>query len=70
MVTKKLFTTIASIVLVMSVMAQKLNTPNRTGPMGLEVNTYTGNLFFPRTDGYIAGRGIPIDLSFYYNSAL
>ncbi len=70
MVTKKLFTAIASIVLVVTATAQKINSPNRTGPLGLEVNTLTGNLFLPRTDAYVFSRGIPIDLSFYYNSAL
>lgn len=39
-----------------------------TVPSDAEVNTYTGNLFVPRTDLYIPGRGLPIDLEVAYNS--
>jgi RHS repeat-associated protein len=48
--------------------AQNINTPNKTGPMGVEVNTKTGNLFLERTDLYIPGRQLDIDISFSYNS--
>lgn len=48
--------------------AQNINTPNKTGPMGIEVNTKTGNLFFDRTDVYLPGRKLDIDISFSYNS--
>ena len=51
-----------------SITAQNINIPNKTGPMGLEVNTLTGNLFFSRTDLYIPGRGFPMDVTFFYNS--
>ncbi len=49
-------------------LAQNINTPNKTGPMGTQVNTSTGNLFIPRNDIYVPARGFDINLSFYYNS--
>lgn len=51
-----------------STLAQNINTPNKMGPMGTEINTLTGNLFLSRNDFYIPGRGFPIDISFHYNS--
>ncbi len=48
--------------------AQNINIPNKTGPMGLQVNTLTGNLFFTRNDLYIPARGFAMNVSFYYNS--
>jgi len=43
--------------------------PNERGPVpGIYVNTYTGNLFYERHDLFIPGRGISLDISFYYNS--
>ncbi len=48
--------------------AQNINTPNATGPMGIEVNSYTGNLFFERTDFVIPGVEMGIVISFSYNS--
>jgi len=51
-----------------STLAQNLNVPNSSGPMGIEVNTYTGNVFFGRTDAYVISRGININLTFHYNS--
>jgi RHS repeat-associated protein len=38
------------------------------GPGGVRGNSYTGNLFYQRTDLHLAGR-MPIDISFSYNSA-
>ncbi|HAA10689.1 MAG TPA: hypothetical protein DCE41_02935, partial [Cytophagales bacterium] len=35
----------------------------------MQVNSFTGNLFLPRTDFYVAGTGLPLDASFAYNSA-
>jgi RHS repeat-associated protein len=43
--------------------------PNVICPGGLQVNTYTGNLFLARTDLDIPARGIDLDFSFSYNSA-
>ena len=37
--------------------SQNINMPNKTGPMGIQVNTLTGNLFFSRNDIYIPARG-------------
>ncbi|MEI2755397.1 MAG: RHS repeat-associated core domain-containing protein [Chitinophagaceae bacterium] len=51
-----------------SLKAQNLNRPNKTGPMGVQVNTLSGNVFIKRTDDYIASRGFNISLTFYYNS--
>ena len=48
--------------------AQNINTPNKSGPMGTQVNTLTGNLNIPRNDLYIPGRGFDLNVSFYYNS--
>ena len=35
---------------------QNINTPNKTGPLGTEVNTHTGNLFIPRNDVFVPAR--------------
>ncbi len=48
--------------------AQNINIPNKTGPMGLQVNTLTGNLFFTRNDLHIPARRFSMDISFNYNS--
>ena len=49
--------------------ALKETKPNETGPWpGLYVNTYTGNFFYQRSDLYIPGRGLSIDITFSYNS--
>ncbi len=51
------------------VIAQNINTPNIVCPMGVSVNSYTGNMFFSRNDIFIKGRRLDIDISFYYNSS-
>jgi len=51
-----------------TVVAQNINTPNKSGPLGTEVNTLTGNLFISRSDIYIPARGFDINISFSYNS--
>ncbi|MCC6761832.1 MAG: T9SS type A sorting domain-containing protein [Chitinophagaceae bacterium] len=48
--------------------AQNINTPNSNGPMGLQVNTLTGNLFFSRNEFMIPARGFDINIAFSYNS--
>lgn len=48
---------------------QNIVRPNIEGPAGLQVNTFTGSLFYQRTDMVIPGRGLSINLSFSYNSA-
>ena len=53
-----------------SVAGQNLNSPNKPGPLGTQVNTLSGNLFINRTDIVIPARGFNLDISFYYNSYL
>lgn len=48
--------------------AQNTNVPNKAGPMGIQVNTKTGNAFIHRTDIYIPARQLDIAISFSYNS--
>lgn len=48
--------------------AQNINIPNKTGPMGLQVNTLTGNLYFTRNDLHIPARGFALNITFHYNS--
>lgn len=48
--------------------AQNINNPNKTGPLGTQVNTLSGNLFIPRNDIFISARGFNLVLGFYYNS--
>ena len=48
--------------------AQNVNRPNKIGPMGIEVNTLTGNLFLGRNDIYIPARRLDFMISFAYNS--
>ena len=38
------------------------------GPYGAQVNTYNGNLYLDRTDLILPNQGLPISLSFSYNS--
>lgn len=59
---------VMAMVLAGAATAQNLNTPNKTGPMGLQVNTLTGNLFFTRADVVLPGRDFPLLASFTYNS--
>ncbi|HLK57942.1 MAG TPA: DUF6531 domain-containing protein, partial [Chthonomonadaceae bacterium] len=37
-------------------------------PGGVKVNTFLGNLAYPRLDLYLAGRGLPIAISLTYNA--
>jgi hypothetical protein len=37
-------------------------------PMGIQVNSFTGNLYYTRTDLIIPGRGLPLVLGMAYNS--
>src|ERR1044071_8559451 len=46
--------------------AQNINVPIKGGPMGLNVNTSTGNLFLQRNDLIIPCR-MAIEATFYYN---
>ena len=53
-----------------AIQAQNLNNPNKPGPLGIQVNTLSGNVFIPRTDIYIPARGFDLNIQFYYNSVL
>ena len=49
--------------------AQNIARINILGPSGLQANSYTGNLFYPRGDLFIPGRVLSVDISFSYNSS-
>jgi len=49
--------------------AQNVTRPNILSPSGIQVNSYTGSLYFQRSDFSIPSRGMDIDISFAYNSA-
>ena len=40
------------------------------GPMGIQVNAITGNLFYSRNDIRLPGIGLPLDVTFYYNTVI
>lgn len=42
--------------------------PNIKGPYGVEVNSFTGNLYCSRQDIEIPGRGLDLSIAFAYNS--
>ena len=48
---------------------QNVTRPNILSPSGIQVNSYTGSLYFQRSDFSIPSRGMDIDISFAYNSA-
>src|SRR5690606_11920020 len=50
-------------------LAQNITKPNIIGPMGLEVNSYSGSLFYTRTDLYMPGKGLPLDFTFSYSNS-
>jgi len=50
--------------------AQNITKPNIIGPAGLQVNSYTGSLFYQRTDLLLPGRGLSLDLTFSYSNNL
>ncbi len=66
--TGKLSLLLLMIASLISANAQNINKPNKMGPLGTQVNTYSGNLFIPRTDIYVPARGFDIEVSFNYNS--
>ena len=49
--------------------AQNATRPNIEGPLGWQVNSYTGSLFSKRQDILVPGRGLSLDVSFVYNSS-
>jgi|GEM_PF-1799197 len=42
---------------------------NLSGPMGLKVNTFNGNLYYPHSELTIPGRGLSLAIDLAYNSA-
>ncbi len=50
--------------------SQNINNTNKIGPMGIEVNTYSGNIFITRTELQMVERDLPLNLEFNYNSVL
>ncbi len=69
--TTSFYKTLLLLILIVStglVNAQNINNPNKTGPLGTQVNTLSGNLYIDRTDILIPARGFNLDISFAYNS--
>ncbi len=64
----KLFLLMLVVVPILTTHAQNINKPNKTGPLGTQVNTFSGNLFIPRTDIFVPARGFGINVTFNYNS--
>lgn len=50
------------------IQGQNITRPNIQAPSGIEINSFTGNLFYQRTDLYLPAPGLPIDITFSYNS--
>ncbi|GEM_PF-749687 len=50
--------------------SKNITKPNIVAPGGMEVNTFTGNLFHQREDVYIPALGLPLEVVFAYNSGL
>ncbi|MDA3616641.1 RHS repeat-associated core domain-containing protein [Polluticaenibacter yanchengensis] len=59
---------LALLLIFADIKSQNVNTINKTGPLGTNINTLTGNFFLKRTDMYHPGRLIDLDISFNYNS--
>src|ERR1700754_3234619 len=49
--------------------AQDIPRPNIKAPAGLQVNSFTGNLFYQLNELSIRGKGFSVFSSFYYNTA-
>lgn len=64
------FIALSLIVSTLTVEAQNLNSPNKVGPLGIQVNTMSGNVYITRTDIHIPARGFKLKVKFYYNSFL
>ncbi len=65
---KNIFFLIICSLAVHTVNAQNLNNPNKTGPLGTQVNTISGNLFITRMDFAVTARAFDLEMMFYYNS--
>ncbi|MEO1261904.1 MAG: RHS repeat-associated core domain-containing protein [Bacteroidota bacterium] len=65
---KILFNIIITFLFLPTLFAQNIPRTNFTGPWGVQVNTYNGNLFLQRNDLAIPNQGLSIDFGFVYNS--
>jgi RHS repeat-associated protein len=69
---KKLFHIILILILILKSgfgLAQNINKVNIVGPMGTNINSFSGNLYLERTDIEIPGRKLDLKISFSYNAA-
>jgi RHS repeat-associated protein len=64
---KRLFILFSLFLFGMNGFAQNITRPNIIGPNGFEVNSYTGNLYYQRTDLKIPARGLNVEITFSYN---
>ena len=63
-----IFTFILTFIETQNCYSLEITKPNVSGLYGAEINTHSGNLYYERTDLYIPGQGLSIDLTFAYNS--
>ncbi|MEO1263026.1 MAG: DUF6531 domain-containing protein, partial [Bacteroidota bacterium] len=66
----KYFTILIIVLIPCLLGSQNYTKPNISGPHGIQVNSFTGNLFYQRSDLIIPGRGQFIDVNFSYNSSI
>lgn len=64
----RLILTLLFLLQLVTASSQNFNNPNKKGPLGAEVNTFSGNLHFPRTEFMIPSNGFNLLGKFYYNS--
>lgn len=62
-------TVVVSIFLALTAFGQIAYRPSIPAPMGITVNSFTGNVFYQRNDQSLRGTGYRIYQSFYYNAA-
>ena len=65
---KKLYILCLGLLFTQLSFSQNITRANFAGPYGVQVNTFTGNLYLDRTDLFIPNQGLSIDLTFSYNS--
>ncbi|MBI1226856.1 MAG: hypothetical protein GC192_16610 [Bacteroidetes bacterium] len=66
------FSTLVFSLFSLLVSAQNNTRPNVYLPAatGMQVNSYTGSLYYERHDLFVPGRGLDIDFTFYYNTSI
>ncbi len=66
---KKILLSLLSVqVFLLPAVAQNITRPNIQGPSGLQVNSFTGSLYYQRRDLFVPGRVLSLDISFTYSS--